>query len=236
MNERHKMRLTRLTKAGPAIAFAAASLLVITLPAAAQETATQMSMKMSMSAASVIADWPATPKEVAQKTIEKYGEPDGVTKDMLVWTGNGPWKKTSVSREEIPHDFPVKHTDLMKQEIDYRVPADKFDDLARYDGSVIVERTKGTIAARCDKEEANFLALNLAHDIVTGKKTAEQAREAYAKDVKASMMGEKPAYMQKLQFSVPKGNTADADRSVLDKGMMKAMKEKEMMKKGNSGQ
>lgn len=233
------MRLPRLAHVGgPAIALAAASLLVTTLPAAAQQTSSQMSMRkeMSMSAASVIADWPATPKEVAQKTIEKYGEPDGVTKDMLVWTDNGPWKKTSVSREEIPHDFPVPHTDLMKQEIDYRVPADKFDDLARYDGSVIVERTKGTIAARCDKEEANFLALNLAHDIVTGKKTAEQAREAYAKDVKASMMGEKPAYMQKLQFSVPKGNTADADRSVLDKGMMKAMKEKEMMKKGNSGQ
>ncbi len=229
------MRPDRIARVGgPAIAVAAASLLLSTLPAAAQETA--MRKEMSMSAASVIANWPATPKEVAQKTIAKYGEPNEITKDVLVWKGNGPWKKTSVSREEIPHDFPVPHTDLMKQEIDYRVPADKFDDLARYDGSVIVERTKGTIAARCDKEEANFLALNLAHDIVTGKKTAEQAREAYAKDVKASMMGEKPAYMQKLQFSVPKGNTADADRSVLDKGMMKAMKEKEMMKKGSSGQ
>ena len=41
-------------------------------------------------------------------------------------------------------------------------------DLARFDGSVIVERTRGEIGARCDKEEMNYLALNLAHDIVTG--------------------------------------------------------------------
>jgi hypothetical protein len=53
------------------------------------------------------------------------------------------------------------------------VPPDKFDELAEYDGSVIVERTKGEIAARCDLEGANFLALNLAHEIVTGKRSVD---------------------------------------------------------------
>lgn len=57
----------------------------------------------------------------------------------------------------------------------YEVPPAKFDDLAQYDGSVIVERTKGTMSARCDKEEANFLAPNLAHDIVRTNKTVAQA-------------------------------------------------------------
>jgi hypothetical protein len=33
---------------------------------------------------------------------------------------------------------------------------------------VIVERTKGELSARCEGEEANFLAINLAHQIVTG--------------------------------------------------------------------
>jgi len=52
--------------------------------------------------------------------------------------------------EEIPHDFPKPHMDMLLQSIDYPVPPDKFDELAAYDGSVIAERTKGELAARCD--------------------------------------------------------------------------------------
>ncbi|MGH8284417.1 MAG: hypothetical protein ACRETT_01460 [Steroidobacteraceae bacterium] len=40
----------------------------------------------------------------------------------------------------------MPHKDVLEQVIDYKVPPDKFDDLARYDGSVIAERTKGTFA------------------------------------------------------------------------------------------
>lgn len=75
---------------------------------------------------------------------------------------NGPWKRSELVNEEIQHDFPKPHHDMLKQAIAWKVPAGKFDDLAEYDGSIIVERTKGEVAARCDKEEANFLAINLA--------------------------------------------------------------------------
>jgi len=30
------------------------------------------------------------------------------------------------------------------------------------------------IAARCDKEEPNFLAINLAHEIITGKRSVDE--------------------------------------------------------------
>lgn len=39
-----------------------------------------------------------------------------------------------------------------------------------------VERTRGELAARCDKEEMNYLALNLANDIATGKVDVDEAR------------------------------------------------------------
>ena len=42
-----------------------------------------------------------------------------------------------------------------------------------------MERTR-EISARCDKEEMNFLALNLANDVATGNKTIEKARIYYA--------------------------------------------------------
>ena len=110
----------------------------------------------------IISNWSAKPKEVANVMIKKYGNPQEATANMLIWYNNGPWKKTILFKEEIPHDFPKSHTDLLQQFIDYKTPVDKFDDLAQYDGSVIVERTKGEISARCDKEEMNFLALNLS--------------------------------------------------------------------------
>ncbi len=159
-----------------------------------------------------VASWPKTPREVAMKTMQKYGPPQEATPTRLIWHNNGPWKHTIIYREEIPHNFPMPHTDLLQQFIDYKVSPDKFSDLAAYDGSVIVERTKGEMSARCDKEEMNFLALNLAHDVATGKKSVEEARAFYAKTAMAFMKGQKDPYTQALQFNVAKGNTADPDK------------------------
>jgi hypothetical protein len=165
-----------------------------------------------MSAQSTIANWPEMPKMAAMQLIAKYGEPVGVTPDHLVWENNGPWKKTVLNRDEIPHNFPMPHTDFLEQTVAYKVPTDKFDDLAAYDGSVIVERTKGTLTARCDKEELNILALNLANDVVTGKRSVQDARDFYAKTAMAFKNGEKPPYTQKLQFSLASNRAGDPDQ------------------------
>jgi len=168
-------------------------------------------------ASKVIADWPANPKKSAEKMIAKYGKPQETTATMLVWHNNGPWKKTTVGREESPHDFPKPHTDLMLQTINYRVPPEKFALLAAYDGSVTAHRTKGELSALCDNEEANFLALNLAHDIIIGKRTPEEARKFYTDAIIAKDNGAKPPYTQALQFEVPKGNTGDRDKVTIQK-------------------
>jgi hypothetical protein len=140
------------------------------------------------------------------------------TKSLLIWRDNGPWKRTIVYREEVDHDFPMPHKDVLEQVINYEVPPDKFDELAHYDGSVIVERTKGEISARCDKEGANFLALNLANDIVRGNKSVEEARQAYGEAIKQMMDGNPPEAMQKLTFEVPQSNVGDTDQSIIQKG------------------
>jgi hypothetical protein len=162
-----------------------------------------------------VSNWPETPRKTAKTTMQKYGPPDEATESMLIWHNIAPWKKTIIYRDEVPHKFPKPHTDLLEQFIDYQVPPEKFDDLARFDGSVIVERTKGEMSARCDREEANLLALNLAHDIVTDKRTVEDARDFYAENIKAFMKNQPGPYMQKLQFTVPTGKTADPDESVI---------------------
>ncbi len=163
----------------------------------------------------VISGWPAKPQEVARATISKYGPPSEVTPTMLVWHNNGPWKRTILYRDEIPHSFPMPHTDLLQQFIDYRVPAGKFDELAAYDGSVIVERTKGEMSARCDKEEMNILALNLANDIVRGTRTVQDARNTYAQQATAFKQQLSAPLTQTLRFAIPHGGTADPDRPAM---------------------
>lgn len=162
----------------------------------------------------VIAGWSESAKTAAQAMITKYGQPDGVTNTRLIWQNKGPWREIIAYRDEIPHNFPKPHKDSLEQVINYHVKPGKLDDIAKYDGSVIVERTKGTIAARCDKEPMNFLALNLANDVFTGKKSVHEARKFYAETAMATMKGEMPPYTQRLQFEpVPSGG--DPDESMM---------------------
>ena len=147
--------------------------------------------------------------------LEKYGAPAEATPTRLIWFNNGPWKRTIILKEETPHNFPMPHMDVMEQVINYRVPPDKFDNLARYDGSVIVERTRGEMSARCDKEEANFLALNLAHDIISGRRGVVAAREFYAEQIQELMAGRKGPYVTGLIFDVPRGNVGFRDRALI---------------------
>lgn len=132
----------------------------------------------------IIAGWPKMSQAGAREIIEKYGAPNEAMDSRLIWYNNGPWKRTIASRTLTMHHFPAPHPDSVEQVIDYRVPLGKYDDLARYDGSVNVDRTKGELSARCDLEEMNLLALNLAHDVITGKKSVTEARGFYARVVK----------------------------------------------------
>ncbi|MGQ0714781.1 MAG: hypothetical protein ACT4PJ_13780 [Gemmatimonadaceae bacterium] len=169
----------------------------------------------SVSVDALTRGWPAKSREAATSMAQKYGQPAEQTPTMLVWHNTGPWKRTIVYREEIPHSFPKPHTDLLEQFIDYRVPVEFFDELAAYDGSVIIERTKGEMSARCDKEEMNFLALNLANDIVNGRRTVQQARDEYARQAMAFMNKQPAPYTERLQFAVPRGGTGDPDRPAM---------------------
>ena len=94
-------------------------------------------------------------------------------------------------------------------------PPEKPSALAAFDGSVRVERTRGELAARCDKEELNYLALNLAHDLVAGQTTVEEARRTYTQTAAGFLLGKSDPYTEGLQFQVPVGGTADPDEPTI---------------------
>lgn len=159
----------------------------------------------------VIASWPSRSREVALQIAEQYGMPDEATPTRLTWYNRGPWRRTVVSAIEVPHDWPKPHVDVLEQTIFYRVPPSYFTPLAEFDGSVFAERTKGILSARCDNEAMNFLAINLAHDIVSGQRSVEEARRFYEETALAYMAGERPAYVRGLIFEPPAGHTGDLD-------------------------
>ncbi len=189
----------------------------------------------SAEVADILAEWPETPRKVAGRVIEQYGDPNEAIHSRLIWYGNGPWKRTIVYRDEIPHNFPKPHTDLLEQFIDYQVPPDKFSDLASYDGSVIPERTKGEMSARCDMEGMNFLALNLAHEVISGAKTVEEARRSYAETATAFMAGETSPYTDGFTFEVPNGGTTQFDEMMPGPMIQEMVQQAKEMIAGRSG-
>jgi hypothetical protein len=90
----------------------------------------------------------------------------------------------------------------------------RFTPLVEFDGSVVAERTQGKspLAARRSKPTS---WLNLMHDIVTGVKGVQEAREYYGKKF-ADYRRKKPTpYMERLRFSAPQEKTADPDIPIL---------------------
>ena len=125
-------------------------------------------------AARYIQGWPEQSREAAQLVLDQYGDPNEKTDSQLVYHP-GPWKRIVASKaffsiiSQPPYQFGRVGHRLSR-------PPDKFSELAKFDGSVIVERSAGEVSARCHDEQANFLALNLMHDIVTGAKNVQAAR------------------------------------------------------------
>jgi hypothetical protein len=171
-------------------------------------------MAMTRDARDVIQEWPEESREAAQLVIDAHGDPDEQTDSFMVWHRVGPWKRIVASKAFYRHDFPSPHIDAVESVLDYRVPVDRFNALAEFDGSVVVERTAGEVSARCHDEQANFLALNLMHDIVTGAKDVHAARDYYKKEFLGYRRKEPTPYMDGLRFA-PDSDGADPDRPII---------------------
>lgn len=171
-------------------------------------------------------DWPAPPRNAVAQMLKQYGPPNEGTRFRLIWYYNGPWKRTEVTRDEIAHNFPAPHTDYITCWIDYRVPVELADEITRYDGSCLIDRTAGEAGARCDSEAANMITLNFMHEIVTGQRSVEEARHAYAEQMSAYMLGRPAPYAERLLFDPPRGDTMDPDEGLIAPHMLHQVGEK----------
>jgi hypothetical protein len=149
----------------------------------------------------IIQDWPEPSRLLAKAVMEKYGPPDEVADKGILWRDNGPWKRTVVYRSP-PDGSPLSSgADVLQQAVGYRVPLAKFGELARFDPRVVADRTRDELSARSDSERLNFLALNLADEIIAGWKDAAEARRAYDGICSLERAGKSSSYAEGLRFT-----------------------------------
>jgi len=168
----------------------------------------------------IIDSWPEAQQNVARQMLAKYGPPNEATPTRLFWYRNRPWKRTELTSDVVVHHWPTPHTDFLTQYIDYRVPPEQVHLVAMFDGSILVDRTRGEVAARCDSEAANVLGLNMVHELVTGKRTVEEARHTSEQSTVAYNAGRQAPYAERLLFAVPEGGTEDLDKSHLSGALL----------------
>jgi hypothetical protein len=101
-----------------------------------------------------------------------------------------------------------------------------FNELAKFDGSIIVEKTRGEVSSRCDMEAANFTVINVMHNICTGKLNAEKGRKLFCEVMSAHMMNRPAPYAEKLQFDVSKEEKCDTDVVMIADEMVEQALEK----------
>ena len=166
----------------------------------------------------IIAEWPQASKNAALEMMQKYGPPQDAADSLLIWRDNRPWKRTVVHRAEVDHLFPMPHKDVLEQTVSYKVALNFFEPLVTYNGSLVIDRTKGEISAWSDREGENLLMINLAHEIVRGKRTVEDARKFHGETVQALAAGKPSDYAQKLLVDAEQqGDMSDPDMSTISK-------------------
>ncbi len=164
----------------------------------------------------ITATWSERPRLGANEMMAKYGPPQEATSERLIWHNAGPFKRIMVMNLLTPHDFPLPHVDYMEHTITYDVPQEKVADLIAFDASSTINRTVGELSARCDLEGHNILTLNLDHDIVTGKKSVEEARKSFGENVQLDVLGKHPPYVEALQFKPAAQSAAEfSDKPVI---------------------
>lgn len=159
----------------------------------------------------IAAGWPEAPKLGAEKLLQHYGAPNEATPTKLFWYRAGPWSRIKLTADELVHNFPTPHTDFLSQYVFYPIPLDRIADLVAFDGSVLIDRTRGEIGARCDDESMNTLTLNLAVEIIEGKRSVDDARKLYAETASAFMMGRDAPYAERLLFEPREAPDHDED-------------------------
>lgn len=140
----------------------------------------------------LVSDWPTEQRLLAEAMIDRYGGHDVEAKSYLHWESRAPWKRVVVRRTE--RDTPIEHV------VSYPVAPRAARALFLMGHGVTADAQARELSARSDNESLNILALNLAHEVATGKLSPLKARDRFDEMVRAYFAGKSSPYFERLLF------------------------------------
>ncbi|NNN04703.1 MAG: hypothetical protein HKL90_02260 [Elusimicrobia bacterium] len=142
----------------------------------------------NVAATEAIDRWEPLPAAAARRLTSEYGIPDEVTKTSLSWSNIGPWRRIVV-RDVPPPAVPGTDAGIIEQAVGYSMTPAQSADLAAFDARLAFNPRSQELSARSDREELNFLRLNLADDVVHQRLSPVQARKSYYREVEFDAAG-----------------------------------------------
>ncbi|MFI5350028.1 MAG: hypothetical protein ACHQ2Z_10825 [Elusimicrobiota bacterium] len=149
-----------------------------------------------------IEGWPERSRALTYALVEEYGLPGRLNEFAVVWYGNGPWRRTVVHRDSWSPVLGIRDHDNLEQTIVYRVPPKKLRSLKKFGKRLEFDAAAGELSVRSSSEGLNYMALNLANDIINETRTVGDARDFYRKTEELSKTGKSSPYLEGIMFEV----------------------------------
>jgi hypothetical protein len=179
-------------------------LAALALALSARAQSDRPDMESQTRATALLQSWPLNSRLTGTRLLEKYGPPDAVNDSRIVWNDHDPWSQITLFRVGAADTFPTTHHDIVENTIRYDVPQEKAGDILKFSPAIDIDRLSGTMSARSDSEGGNILALNLANEIVNGKRDVDSARDFMRATLSRAAAGKSSPYMDHLLFPVSK--------------------------------
>jgi hypothetical protein len=145
----------------------------------------------------VTAAWPEKSRLLASAIVSEYGAPDEIAPSQLIWRHCHPWTQIAVYRDPAA----AKRPDNLLEALAYEVPVRRWRALGAFQRGASYDPVRRELVARGENEGANLLALNLADEVVRGRRTPAEANAFYDDTLSLSYSGKSSAYMLHLMFS-----------------------------------
>lgn len=147
----------------------------------------------------VVDRWAAPSEVVGRQLLAEYGTPDDVTPDRLTWNDRGSWKRVVVWNRKPIYLSPVDLS-VMKETVDYPMSESQAGVLLAFSDCIEVDLVHGELSSRANREEINYLTLNLADEIMRGQLTVAEAQEKFIRQIRLAASGKLTPYMTGLLF------------------------------------
>lgn len=151
-------------------------------------------------AEAVTENWSDYSRLQAARLMEEYGPPDKVGHAELVWNDKGVWKRIRVWDVTPYYDSNTGSPNL-EQTVSYPVLPETRAQLAALGRKVQVSSDGTELSARGTSETANLLSLNLAEEILAGRRSPADAARFYESMINLSISGKSSPYLERLLFT-----------------------------------